>query len=247
MLGAVLGPVLAALRAARLWAWALALRLRLRRLGVRCEVTLGPRVRCVGLPALELDPYSPARRGGSLRVVLGPDVRLGRGLTLELRLGTDNALEVGEATVVQSWCRIALYGGGVQLGRHCHVRDHTGLKASGPLYVGDRVVLARGTVVHATAGVEIGDDCGIGERTSIIDSDHELDGRAAPYLQAPLREAPIVLGRGVAVGANCVLLRGSRLGDGSALGAGAVLTGAEVPAGHLAGGVPARVLKDLRG
>jgi acetyltransferase-like isoleucine patch superfamily enzyme len=43
-----------------------------------------------------------------------------------------------------------------------------------------------------------------------------------------------------------VILRGARLGDGAALAAGAVLNGDEVPAGHLAGGVPARTLKDLR-
>ena len=73
-----------------------------------------------------------------------------------------------------------------------------------------------------------------------------LDGSGGDFLQAPLRTAPIVVGRGVAVSANCVILRGATLGDGSVLAAGAVLSGGEVAPGHLAGGVPARTLRDLR-
>jgi acetyltransferase-like isoleucine patch superfamily enzyme len=245
MLARVLGPILAAGRRARVKAWALGLRLRLRRLGVRTEIVLGPGVRFASPPVLDVDPHSAATRGGRLRLVVGPGVRLGRDLTLELRLGTENALTLGAATVVQSWCRIQLHGGSIETGESCHVRDLVQLKTKSTLLLGDRVVLARGAVVHATAGVAIGDDCGIGERTSLIDTDHTLDGSGGAYLQAPLLADPIVLGRGVAVGANCVILRGARLGDGAALAAGAVLSG-EVPAGHLAGGVPARVLKDLR-
>lgn len=245
MLAAVLGPMLAAGRRIRLRAWALGLRLRLRRLGVRADVALGPGVRFASPPVLDVDPHSPATRGGTLRLEVGPGVRLGRGLTLEVRLGTDNVVALGAATVVQSWCRFQLHGGTITTGESCHVRDLVQLKTKSELAVGDRVVLARGAVVHATAGVRIGDDCGIGERTSIIDTDHTLDGSGGAYLQAPLLADPITLGRGVAVGANCVILRGSRVGDGAALAAGAVLSG-EIPPGHLAGGVPARVLKDLR-
>ena len=241
----MLGPVLAASRRIRLHAWALGLRLRLRRLGVRADIELGPGVRFASPPLLDVDPHSAAGRGGRVRIVVGPGVRLGRELTIEVRLGTDNAVSLGAATVVQSWCRLQLHGGTITTGESCHVRDLVQLKTKSTLAVGDRVVLARGAVVHATAGVTIGDDCGIGERTSLIDTDHTLDGSGGPYLQAPLLADPITLGRGIAVGANCVILRGARLGDGAALAAGAVLSG-EVPAGHLAGGVPARVLKDLR-
>jgi acetyltransferase-like isoleucine patch superfamily enzyme len=196
---------------------------------------------------VELDPSAPPARGGSLELRIGPGVRLGRDLTIDVRPGADSALSIGAGTIVQSWCRMQLHGGEIELGEHVHVRDNVQLKSKSRLRVGDRVVLSRDVIVHATAGVEIGADCGIGERTSVIDSDHELDGRGGAYLQAPLHAAPVVLGRGVAVGANCVILRGARLGDGAALAAGAVLNGDEVAAGHLAGGVPARTLKDLRG
>lgn len=241
----MLGPILAAWRRARLAVWALGARARLRRQGMRVELSIGPRVRFASLPHVELDPESG--RGGSVSIRIGPDVRLGRDLTIDVRAGADSSLELGRGTIVQSWCRLQLHGGALRLGEHVHVRDLVQLKTKSALDVGDRVVLSRDVIVHATAGVRIGDDCGVGERTSIIDSDHALDGSGEPYLRRPLAVDPIELGRGVAVGANCVILRGARAGDGAALAAGAVLTAGELPGGHLAAGAPARVVRDLRG
>ncbi|MDX6639374.1 MAG: hypothetical protein QOF12_385 [Solirubrobacteraceae bacterium] len=243
----VLGPLAAAVRSVRLRLWALGLRVRLARHGIRARVAIGPGARFHSLPHLEIDASGPSARGGTLELRIGPDVRLGRDLTLDVRPGAENHLVIGRGTIIQSWCRIQLHAGAIVLGEHVHVRDNVQLKTKSDLTVGDRVVLSRDVIVHATAGVSIGDDCGIGERTSLIDSDHEIDGSGGAYLQAPLRTAPIVLGRGVAVGANCVILRGARLGDGAALAAGSVLGEGEVPAGHLAAGAPARAVKDLRG
>jgi acetyltransferase-like isoleucine patch superfamily enzyme len=50
------------------------------------------------------------------------------------------------------------------------------------------------------------------------------------------------LGRNVWVGANCVLLPGTRIGDHSVIAAGSVVN-SEVPSGEIWGGVPARRLK----
>jgi carbonic anhydrase/acetyltransferase-like protein (isoleucine patch superfamily) len=57
-----------------------------------------------------------------------------------------------------------------------------------------------------------------------------------------------VVERGALVGMGATMLQRSRLGAGSMLAAGAVLAeGAQVPAGHLAAGVPAKVKKPLAG
>jgi carbonic anhydrase/acetyltransferase-like protein (isoleucine patch superfamily) len=53
---------------------------------------------------------------------------------------------------------------------------------------------------------------------------------------------------GALVGTGSIMLQRSRLGSGALLAAGAVLAeGAQVPPGHLAAGVPARVKKPLSG
>ena len=57
-----------------------------------------------------------------------------------------------------------------------------------------------------------------------------------------------VVEAGAVVGMGATMLQRSRLGAGAMLAAGAVLLeGGEVPAGHLAAGVPARVKKPLDG
>ena len=242
----MIGAILSAWRRMRLALWAAKVRLRLRRLGMRATVAIGPGVRYETLPLLEVHAHSPASGGGTLRVAFARDMRLGRDLVIDVMLGGENALTIGERTVVSSWCRFQLQGGTIEIGSDTHVRDLVLLKTKGAIRVGARNIVGRGSSVQATEGIAIGDDSSLGEHVTLIDSDHTFDGSGGPFLQAPLRVAPIVVGRGVSVSANCVLLRGARMGDGSVLAANAVLN-AEVPDGRLAGGLPARVLKDLRG
>jgi carbonic anhydrase/acetyltransferase-like protein (isoleucine patch superfamily) len=57
-----------------------------------------------------------------------------------------------------------------------------------------------------------------------------------------------VVEQGAVVGMGATMLQRSRLGAGSLLAAGAVLgEGSEVPPGHMAAGVPARIKKSLDG
>jgi carbonic anhydrase/acetyltransferase-like protein (isoleucine patch superfamily) len=57
-----------------------------------------------------------------------------------------------------------------------------------------------------------------------------------------------VVEEGALVGTGATMLQRSRLGAGSMLAAGAVLQeGVEIPPGHLAAGVPAKVKKELAG
>jgi acetyltransferase-like isoleucine patch superfamily enzyme len=60
----------------------------------------------------------------------------------------------------------------------------------------------------------------------------------------PPRAAPVVIERGSFVGASVTLLPGVRIGALSFVAAGSVVT-ADVPAGTLAAGVPARPLRAI--
>lgn len=236
--------MLGALRAIRLRLWAARVRLRLRRHGMRARIELGRNVRFETLPILELDPFGHDR-GGSLELRVGDAARLGRDLVLEVRTGTDSTIAIGAGTVIHDWCRLQTQGGTLELGPFVNLRDFVHLKSGSSLVLGERVTVGRGAIVQAAAGVTLGDGTGLAERTSVVDSDHVLDGSGGVVLEQPVRAEPIVIGRGVFTGANAVVLRGSRIGDGALLAAGAVLSGNEVPAGHLAAGVPARVVRRL--
>lgn len=83
--------------------------------------------------------------------------------------------------------------------------------------------------------IEIGDDCGIGDNVTIVDSDHHsIDGA--------LSIAPVQIGDHVWIGSNSMVLKGVTIGDGAVIAAGSVVT-KDVPAHSLVGGVPAKVIK----
>ena len=227
----------------RLAAWQRWVAWRLGRHGVDVSFSVAGPVRLFTLPRLEV--VTDTGPGGSLRVQLGRDVKLGRELVLEVWTGTDNRLQVGDRTTFEAFCRVQLQGGEIALDHDVHVRDLVLLKTKSRLEVGAHTVLSRGVHVHATAGVTIGAHGAIGERTSFIDSDHTVADDPEPVLRRPIKLAPITLGRNVAISANCVLLRGTTIGDNAVVAAGAVVNGGSFPGGWLIGGLPARQLREL--
>jgi maltose O-acetyltransferase len=91
--------------------------------------------------------------------------------------------------------------------------------------------------VHIGAGVYMGYD------VMFITVDHEL-GEADQRCGSRVYR-PIFVGDGVWIASRVVLLPGVRLGEGSVVASGAVVT-RDVPANTLVGGVPARVVRDLQ-
>lgn len=59
-----------------------------------------------------------------------------------------------------------------------------------------------------------------------------------------MRPAPIVIGRGVWIGANVTVLPGVTIGDDAVVAAAAVVT-RDVPAGAVVVGAPARVVRSV--
>ncbi len=109
------------------------------------------------------------------------------------------------------------------------IRNGYGIELPYTTQLGRRVIIEHqgAIVIHGYA--VIGDDC-------IIRQGVTLGNRT---LEQPL-DAP-KLGKGVNVGAGAKLLGKVEIGDGAAIGANAVVLN-DVPAHHLAVGIPAKVL-----
>jgi acetyltransferase-like isoleucine patch superfamily enzyme len=108
------------------------------------------------------------------------------------------------------------------------------------LTIGDGTFLNYGVSLSTHQELTIGRDCLIGNYVTIIDNDyHDLNDRSR---LGP--SSPIVIGDRVWIGIRSVVLRGVKIGDGSVVGAGSVVT-SDIPPNSLAVGVPAKVIRSL--
>ena len=108
------------------------------------------------------------------------------------------------------------------------------------IHVGKGVFINSGCCFQDQGGITLGDGCLIGHQVVIATLNHDLD----PTRRGGMYPAPVRLGKNVWVGAHATILPGVTVGDGAVIAAGAVVT-KDVPAGVVAGGVPARVLKTI--
>ena len=106
--------------------------------------------------------------------------------------------------------------------------------------VGENVFINACCHFQDHGGVTIGDGCQIGHNVVFATLNHFLE----PQKRKMTYSAPIVLGKNVWVGSNATILQGVTIGDNAVIGAGAVVTG-DIPAGTVAVGVPARVVKHI--
>jgi acetyltransferase-like isoleucine patch superfamily enzyme len=108
--------------------------------------------------------------------------------------------------------------------------------------LGRRVFINRGTIITARADIVIGDDALIGPYVIINSGDHIYEDPGVPINQQGHKYSPIVIERDVWIGAHAMILSGVRIGQGSVIAAGAVVT-SDVPPFVVAAGKPARVIK----
>lgn len=109
--------------------------------------------------------------------------------------------------------------------------------------IGDRAEFSNNVVVVSRTSVKIGDDFLCGDGVRIMDADfHEVD----PELRhlGPGKTSPVVIGNNVWLGSGVMVLKGVTIGDHSVIAPGSVVS-KSVPSGVVAGGIPARVIKEI--
>ena len=150
-------------------------------------------------------------------------------------LGTGCVLE--EGVLVFNAAHVFL-ADGVYVGHRTMLKGDTraALRVASGAWIGQDCFL------HSAGGIFIGARAGIGPRVIMLTSTHEETPPPAAVIDAPLAFAPVEVGAGCDIGVGAILLPGARIGEGAQVGAGAVVTGA-IPAGAVAAGVPARVLR----
>ena len=157
--------------------------------------------------------------GGALRIGLGSFGLSSTDDTSVVRVRPGAAFSCDGIVSLQRGVRVVVDGGRLTIGHGTNVNG-----------VGTKILCAQ--------GISIGEHCPLSWDVQLLDSDFHaitVDGVERPSA------APIVIGDRVWIGTRAIVLKGVTIGDGAVIAAGAVVT-QDVPAGAVAGGVPARMI-----
>ena len=111
--------------------------------------------------------------------------------------------------------------------------------------IGNNVGIS-GATIYARKSISIGDNTLIGGNVKIFDNDFhpiEVEARNIDDKDA-IGTREVVIGKDCFIGCNALILKGTKIGDGSVVGAGSIVCG-EFPSGVVIAGNPARVIKTL--
>jgi maltose O-acetyltransferase len=112
----------------------------------------------------------------------------------------------------------------------------------GAISIGDRTFVNVDAVMLDVAPITIGAACQIATRVQLLTATHPIDPE--PRRIGWEYGAPITLADNVWLGGGVIVCPGVSIGQDTVVGAGAVVT-KDLPAGVVAAGVPARVLREI--
>jgi UDP-2-acetamido-3-amino-2,3-dideoxy-glucuronate N-acetyltransferase len=128
---------------------------------------------------------------------------------------------IGDETTVGPFVEIQK---GVTIGKSCKIQSHAficeGVTVEDGVFIGHGVMFINDRFPRATTG----------DLTRKTEADWKLE--------------PTLIQRGAALGSNCTILCGIKVGEDAVIGAGSVVT-KDVPAGAIVAGNPAKVIRKI--
>jgi len=160
-------------------------------------------------------------------------------------------LRLSPGVTIDDYCRLDCVGKqGISLGRGATLRRGTQIEVTSVMrqlgegaVIGERVGISEGCFIGAKGLVSIGDDTIIGPGTRIIAENHVFASRGQSIMSQGVTRQGIDIGADCWLGAGVVVLDSVSIGEGSVVGAGAVVNRSIEPY-TVAAGVPARTLKN---
>jgi acetyltransferase-like isoleucine patch superfamily enzyme len=171
----------------------------------------------------------------NVRLRFASNIHLGQGVYLDQ--GTylhacPGGIEIGDDTIVMH-------------GAVLHVYNFRNLPHA-KITIGKNSLVGEYSVIRGQGGVEIGDRVYTSPFTQIIAVNHVFNDPDHPFIDQGITAEGIVIEDDVWLGAGAVITDGVRVGKGAVVAAGAVVT-RDVAPHTVVGGVPARVIKEIKG
>lgn len=114
--------------------------------------------------------------------------------------------------------------GKITVGEYLRIKDGSTVSAiSGRLIIGNCVFINRNCNIICREHIRIDDAVSIGPNVIIWDHDHRFDEKQVYGMEYKTGE--IIIEKGCWIGAGAIILRNTRIGEGSVIGAGTIVKG----------------------
>ncbi len=115
--------------------------------------------------------------------------------------------------------KIGKYGS-LKVGRGTFAREGFSIISHGKCSIGNGCFFNRNVSITSLCSIQIGDHVTIANNVVIVDHDHAYKCASQEYVMNPVE-----IGNRVWIGANSVILRGTKIGDGAIIAAGSIVKG----------------------
>ena len=162
------------------------------------------------------------------------------------RMYYSRKMKCGNKLSIAQFVEISGYAG-IQIGENCSIGRFSVLHAheNGSLKIGNNFSMNSNSQLGASefGRITIGDDVIIAQNVVLRASDHQHTDTSKPIRYQGHTGGTIIVENGVWIGANAVITRNVKIGENSIVAAGSVVT-RDIPPFVVAGGVPAKILKN---
>ncbi|HIJ37536.1 MAG TPA: acyltransferase [Rhodospirillaceae bacterium] len=138
----------------------------------------------------------------------------------------------------------------ISLGDNVRIDEFVTIKASSLIAIGSYIHIAGSSYLAATESLKLSDFVGLSHGVKIFCGSDDYSGQTltnptVPSAYRSVKQAPVLIGRHVIIGAGSVILPGVEIAEGCAIGALSLVVQSLEPWG-IYGGVPVRRLKDRK-
>jgi len=138
-----------------------------------------------------------------------------------------------------------VFGNNVGIGAYSRIVLSTSFNQLGEyIKIGNNVGIGEFAYLGGAGGLEIGDDCIVGQYLSCHPENHNYTKANEPYRYQGITRKGIKIGKNCWIGSKVTILDGVHIGDNCVIAAGTVVT-KSMPSNSVIGGIPAKVIKEI--
>lgn len=171
---------------------------------------------------------------------------LGKGVSFQVshKISWGKFLKLGDRVTLSALGTEGIsFGNNVGIGSFSRVIVSTSLNDIGKgIKIGNNVGIGEYAYLGGAGGLEIGDDCIVGQYLSCHPENHNYEQENELIRNQGVNRKGIKIGSNCWLGSKVTILDGVSIGNGSIIAAGAVVT-SSFPENSIIGGVPAKLLK----